>query len=100
MRICRGALIEVAKVRPENPVTWLGKRILEQADQAKADAWQQCYGLLGAFSSKAAQDTVAFLKKEGAEQVSDKNERAPAWTVLGQSKETPEKVLLHRMINN
>lgn len=55
-------------------------------------AWQQRYGILGAFSTKAPQDTISFLTKEGEEQVNDKNERAPGWTVLGQPSEQPEKV--------
>ena len=54
--------------------------------------WKSLYGLLGMFSTSNHAETVAFLKKEGAEQMADVNEDAPMWTVLGQSSVNAEKV--------
>lgn len=54
--------------------------------------WQSLYGLLGMFSTADAAETSAFLTKEGQEQMADANEKAPMWTVLGQSTSNAEKV--------
>jgi len=62
------------------------------AAPATTPDWKPLYGLLGMFSSTDAAATIAFLTKEGKEQMADKNEDAPMWTVLGQSGVNAEKV--------